>query len=669
MGSKEKIKAVITVALFVTVGIFILAIPKNTRDLASQSLFPPQTTSWVWDPNPETCIAGYVVCYWKEPLIPSVNGSLFWIKKGSESKFPIEIESSPWIICRDVWMESSYTITELDCNSTYRANVTAYSNGACNGRVDWIIVLSGTSSSISYQTPPCDGEPPITPPPPPLKHLICTPLGACALADGPGISECLVEASFDPDCTGEVPITPEDPPYPKYPIECPEGQEMKEIKTYSVEISYDLQTWTQHIAPDVWPNFDVNSEMLRLAYPPDGDPSLLPNYPPLYPKAWLRIKVVTETKCMPIWSPSTTGLKSSFLGSEQTEWGTTSVTESLWFQVWSWISSSFKFSWLTSSFLETPSGVNILLNNITFKEKTVAPIMRNVQVITSGSSWWDSIIMSGDLGNEIPVNWEKGLRMSVPQGTQLIFTAVAGPDSIFVEWKGGCKTTTGNTCSLKATKAKWVTAVFKPVPKYTLTTSTSGTGKWKISGLKNPLFGYSDISALLMPGSNATVTAVPNPGSIFTGWTWACTGKANSCTITMTSNKNITASFESMVQGVCWSKINTCTTGNFADISDTSSHYRWSCNGLNSGSNTNCSLAKPMYTLKTSKVGSGGIYRETKLFTTGSFYPGSTLSLTAKPSSGYVFVSWAGCRSTSANICNISMTGNKSVTATFKRKP
>jgi hypothetical protein len=47
------------------------------------------------------------------------------------------------------------------------------------------------------------------------------------------------------------------------------------------------------------------------------------------------------------------------------------------------------------------------------------------------------------------------------------------------------------------------------------------------------------------------------------------------------------------VNGVCGLTLNTCTSGTFQDVADTSSNYLWSCTGSGGGTNASCSLPIP----------------------------------------------------------------------------
>ncbi|MDO8569529.1 MAG: hypothetical protein Q7R89_02000 [bacterium] len=50
------------------------------------------------------------------------------------------------------------------------------------------------------------------------------------------------------------------------------------------------------------------------------------------------------------------------------------------------------------------------------------------------------------------------------------------------------------------------------------------------------------------------------------------------------------------VNGSCSTTLNICTTGTLNDVADTSTHYLWSCKGVNGGVTASCSLYKPVST-------------------------------------------------------------------------
>jgi uncharacterized repeat protein (TIGR02543 family) len=144
--------------------------------------------------------------------------------------------------------------------------------------------------------------------------------------------------------------------------------------------------------------------------------------------------------------------------------------------------------------------------------------------------------------------------------------------------------------------------------QYTLTTNTVGNGSISL----NPPGGtYCE-------GTVVTLTAVPDAGWEFDGWSGDLTGTTNPTTITMNSNKSVTATFSQ--------------------------------------------LPVPDYTLTVNIVGQGSV----ALNPPGGTYPqGTGVCMTATPDTGWQFDGWSGDLTGTANPGCITMNADKTVTATF----
>jgi hypothetical protein len=70
---------------------------------------------------------------------------------------------------------------------------------------------------------------------------------------------------------------------------------------------------------------------------------------------------------------------------------------------------------------------------------------------------------------------------------------------------------------------------------YTLILVRTGTGWGSVT--------TSPSQSTYLSGTTVTLTASPSAGSTFTGWSGACSGTATTCTLTMQSNKSVTATF------------------------------------------------------------------------------------------------------------------------------
>ncbi len=159
---------------------------------------------------------------------------------------------------------------------------------------------------------------------------------------------------------------------------------------------------------------------------------------------------------------------------------------------------------------------------------------------------------------------------------------------------------------------------------YALTVTKAGTGSGTVTG--TGIDCGSDCTENYAGGTSVTLTATAATGSSFAGWSGACTG-TGACTISMTTAKNVTATFTTL----------------------------------------------PKYTLIVTKSGSGTVTSNPAGINCGTdcsepYLSGTTVALTATAATGYYFSGWSGACTGTAN-CTVTLTAVKSVTATFKANP
>lgn len=118
-------------------------------------------------------------------------------------------------------------------------------------------------------------------------------------------------------------------------------------------------------------------------------------------------------------------------------------------------------------------------------------------------------------------------------------------------------------------------------------------------------------------GSNVVLTATPAAGYVFSSWSGDATGTANPLSVSMTSNKTITAIFTAIPANQYTLTVN-AVNGSVAKVAD-----------------------QPTYT------------------------NGSIVVLTATPAAGYTFSSWSGDATGSVNPLSVTMNANKNITANF----
>jgi hypothetical protein len=129
--------------------------------------------------------------------------------------------------------------------------------------------------------------------------------------------------------------------------------------------------------------------------------------------------------------------------------------------------------------------------------------------------------------------------VSFAPGTPVTFTATADGTSNLISWSvPGC---TGMTCSVTVNGELTVGARFdkKLVP---LTVTRAGTGSGTVTSSPAGINCGAACTASFPMGTSVTVTAAAAPGSVFSGWTGACTGTL-ACTVPMSEAATVGAQF------------------------------------------------------------------------------------------------------------------------------
>ncbi len=213
---------------------------------------------------------------------------------------------------------------------------------------------------------------------------------------------------------------------------------------------------------------------------------------------------------------------------------------------------------------------------------------------------------------------------SFNQNTVVTLTATPASGSSFTGWTGAC-TGTG-TCAVTMNAVKNVTATFT-LDVFALNITNAGTGAGTVVS-PSSLIGCSTICSYTFFSSwIVDLTAIPNTGSSFTGWSGACTG-TGTCTVTMDAVKNVTATFTPITFALTVTK-----------------------NGTGTGA-----------------VSSNPVGIDCGITCTTNFNDGSSVTLTATPANGSVFAGWTGACS-GTGTCTVTMSAIRAITATFNTAP
>ncbi len=198
-------------------------------------------------------------------------------------------------------------------------------------------------------------------------------------------------------------------------------------------------------------------------------------------------------------------------------------------------------------------------------------------------------------------------------GTVVTLTAQPAAGYSFVNWSGDASGG-DNPTAITMNGSKAVTAQFAQ-QKYTLTLTRVPTSGGSIQAVPAP-----DGEGKYAHGTIVTLTANANAGYSFANWGGDATGSTNPVQITMDGNKTVTAGFE-----------------------------------------------QQKYTLTLTRVptSGGSIQAVPAPDGEGKYAHGAVVTLTANANAGYSFANWSGDASGSTNPVQVTIDGNKSVTASF----
>jgi uncharacterized repeat protein (TIGR02543 family) len=143
------------------------------------------------------------------------------------------------------------------------------------------------------------------------------------------------------------------------------------------------------------------------------------------------------------------------------------------------------------------------------------------------------------------INCGSSCTAPIALGTAVSLTVKPASNSTFSGWTGDC-VGTSLTCTFNVTAENTVTANFAAAAAggggggggggtsgFKLTVSKNGKG----TVVTNPT------AASYASGTVVTLTATPDAGQPWIGWSGACSGTSTTCTLTMTADKAVTANF------------------------------------------------------------------------------------------------------------------------------
>jgi len=192
--------------------------------------------------------------------------------------------------------------------------------------------------------------------------------------------------------------------------------------------------------------------------------------------------------------------------------------------------------WYTQEYIKT-NGVfnwNTRIASFKFPNCSTNTFLLNVTLAGNGT------VTSSPAGISCP---SINCSANFASGTTVTLTATAAAGATFAGWSGAACSGTG-TCSVNMTAAQSVTATFNLVT-FPLSVTSAGSGSGSItsnpSGINCPT---TTCSASFTSGTTVTLTATPAAGSTFAGWSGAACPGTGACSLSMTANQLVTATFQ-----------------------------------------------------------------------------------------------------------------------------
>ncbi|MBF0552824.1 MAG: hypothetical protein HQK60_20105, partial [Deltaproteobacteria bacterium] len=258
--------------------------------------------------------------------------------------------------------------------------------------------------------------------------------------------------------------------------------------------------------------------------------------------------------------------------------------------------------------------------NVSYAITKMLPSQTTQQTLTVSTSPSGYGTVSTNLPN---VASGSSITTQVQKGTTVTLTANPVSGKIFKQWTGSTSTVNGNTCTVVMNSDIAVTAVFDN-PQYTLTVTSVAHCQIVAPGLTCP----GTCSMAYPNGTVVTLTAVPDSGYAVKNWVGVDKATGNTATVTL---QNANRSGVSVV------------------------------------------LAQTSYTLSIQpSPANGTITSSDGLSCPGTcsknYTPGTVVSLTANPSSGYGVGSWTGVTA-SGKTASVTMNSNQIVSVGFTKLP
>jgi len=240
---------------------------------------------------------------------------------------------------------------------------------------------------------------------------------------------------------------------------------------------------------------------------------------------------------------------------------------------------------------------------------------------------------------------ETGVEPKIKPGKTVVLKAAAAFGSEFAGFSPNCTEITPTECSVVMNEAEEVTAEFTAKPTTTLTVNKAGAGTGTVSSKPKAInCGATCTTQDATVPEEEAVILKEKPGNemTFEGWTGACTGAGETCTVSLSAAGTVTAKFGGSPKAIL--NPQELTLAKAGTGYGTVKAAGLTCEAL-------CTSTISLY------QGETGVEPKIK--------PGKTVILKAISAPGSKQVVWSGCTEINPTECSVVMNSDTEVTATF----
>ena len=296
------------------------------------------------------------------------------------------------------------------------------------------------------------------------------------------------------------------------------------------------------------------------------------------------------------------------------------------------------------------------------------------------------------------------------EGTEVTLTETPAAHQKFAAWSG-CAPTSPTECKVTLSEDTVVTAGFEPSVPQTLEVTLAGKGEGTITSSPAGIeCSSATCEAEFEEGTVVTLTASPEPGSAFTGWSGCVSTSPTECKVTMDGYRPVTATFQPVhtlevsvsgggsvsansgpISG-CTASAGTCSgsynQGTEVTLTATPNPNQefsgWSgggCSGtgtckvtVNAETSVSANFTPILHTLEVSVSGGGSVSANSGPISgctasagtcSGSYNQGTEVTLTATPNPNQEFSGWSGGGCSGTGTCKVTVNAETSVSANF----